>query len=189
MNKRCVAVLLLSILFMSTGCHRSSKAQNFNYSQNQAKDEALAKRALTHLAVTCHLYAQENNGMLPDTMLALRPHVTGPYDLHDYILVASGKLREIDDISKEILLRKKVPLPNGRQAVAYVDGRVDTVRVRMASTDDGSLPEMTSTEDGSLPEMTSTEDGSLPKMTSTEDRRPPSASKKPKWHFSLKKPR
>ena len=157
MKKLCVVVLLSTILVMSAGCQRSSRSSNFNYSQNLAKEEALAKRALTHFAVACHLYAQENDGMLPDTMGALRPHVTEPYDLHGYALVASGKVRDIDDSSREILLRKKVPLPDGKQAIAYADGRVCTMRMSFTSTEDGSPPIMTSTEYGSPPKTTSTE--------------------------------
>jgi hypothetical protein len=187
MKKLWVIVLLPAILFVFVGCQRSSRSSNINYSQNQAKAEASAKRALTHFAVACHLYAEENDGMLPDTMLAVRPHVTGPYDLHGYILVASGNLREVDDSSKEILLRTKVPLPDGRQAVAYVDGRVDIVRMKLASTDDGSLPALSLTEYDSSPTMTLSDDDSLPNTAPTEERRPSSAPTKSKWHFSLKK--
>jgi len=195
MKKLCIATLVLAILFMFVGCQRSSQNHNLNYSQNQSKDIVSAKRELTHLAVVCHLYAQQNNGMLPATMPELRPHVKKPYDLDDYILVASGKLREIDDISRTILIRKKDPLSDGKQAIAYVDGRVRTVRMKL--TEDGLPPSpsqkpkwhLSLGKQNGSPPSSSTKDVIPPSpVKSTENGLPPSRSQKPKWHFSFGKP-
>ncbi len=78
------------------------------------------------LALACRMYADDNNGMLPRTMVDLQPYASELYDPDAYVLVASGNVYEIEktrDSSKEVLIQRKELL----RAVAFVDGHVETV--------------------------------------------------------------
>ena len=76
------------------------------------------------LALACRMYANDNNGMLPRTMVDLQPYAGELYDPDPYVLVASGNVYEIEktkDSSKEVLIRRKELL----RAVAFVDGHAE----------------------------------------------------------------
>ncbi len=78
------------------------------------------------LALACRMYADDNNGMLPSTMVDLQPYAGALYDPDAYVLAASGNVHEIEetkDSSKEVLIQRKELL----RAVAFVDGHVETV--------------------------------------------------------------
>ena len=63
-------------------------------------------------------------------MTGLQPYVVELFDPEAYVLVASGKLREIENSSNAVLLSQKELLPDGQQAVAFVDGHVEIVAVQ-----------------------------------------------------------
>jgi len=99
----------------------------------ESNDRLSAMQMVKRLALGCRMYAEENDGMLPSTMTDLRPYVVEPYDPEAYVLVASGKLREIEEIedsSRAFLIRQKEPLPDGQQAVAFVDGHAEIVPMK-----------------------------------------------------------
>jgi hypothetical protein len=78
------------------------------------------------LALACRMYADDNNGMLPRTMVDLQPYAGELYDPDAYDLVASGNVYEIEktkDSSKEVLIRRKELL----STVAFVDGHAEIV--------------------------------------------------------------
>lgn len=78
------------------------------------------------LALACRMYADDNNGMLPRTMVDLQPYAGELYDPDTYVLVASGNVYEIEktkDSSKEVLIQRKELL----RAVAFVDGHAEIV--------------------------------------------------------------
>ncbi len=78
------------------------------------------------LALAFRMYADDNNGMLPRTMVDLQPYAGELYYPDAYVLVASGNLYEIEktkDSSKEVLIRRKELL----RAVAFVDGHAEIV--------------------------------------------------------------
>ena len=78
------------------------------------------------LALACRMYADDNNGMLPRTMVDLQPYAGALSDPDAYVLVASGNVYEIEktkDSSKEVLIRRKELL----RAVAFVDGHAEIV--------------------------------------------------------------
>ena len=77
-------------------------------------------------ALACRMYADDNNGMLPRTMVDLQPYAGEPYDPDAYVLAASGNVYEIEktkDSSKEVLIQRKELL----RAVAFVDGHAEIV--------------------------------------------------------------
>lgn len=67
--------------------------------------------------------------MLPTTTTHLLPYVEITYDPEAFVMAATGKLSKIDNPEKTILLRQKIPLSDGHQAVAYVDGHASIVPV------------------------------------------------------------
>jgi len=78
------------------------------------------------LALACRMYADDNNGMLPRTMVDLQPYAGELYDPDVYVLVASGNIYEIEktqDSSKEVLIQRKELL----RVVAFVDGHAKIV--------------------------------------------------------------
>ncbi|KYK23033.1 hypothetical protein AYK25_10255 [Thermoplasmatales archaeon SM1-50] len=78
------------------------------------------------LALAYHMYADDNNGMLPRTMFDLQSYAGELYDPDAYVLVASGNVYEIEktkDSSKEVLIKRKELL----RAVAFVDGHAEIV--------------------------------------------------------------
>jgi hypothetical protein len=91
----------------------------------QASATQAAMQTLKHLAVGCIIYAQDNDGMLPTTFAALDPYVTTPYESEAYQLVASGKINEINQPARAILIRQKALLSGGGQVAAFVDGHVE----------------------------------------------------------------
>lgn len=85
-------------------------------------------QSVKRLALACRMYADDNNGMLPRTMVDLQPYAGELYDPEAYDLVASGNLYEIEktkDSSKEVLIQRKEWL----RMVVYVDGHADIVSV------------------------------------------------------------
>ena len=83
-----------------------------------------------HLALGCHLYVQDNDGMLPLEMTELKPYVEILFNPDEYDLVASGKLSEVVLPSKAILIRHKALLPGGLQAVAFADGHAEIISLK-----------------------------------------------------------
>ena len=78
------------------------------------------------LALACRMYADDNNGMLPRTMVDLQPYAGELHDPDAYVLVASGNVDEIEktkDSSREVLIRREELL----RAVAFVDGHAEIV--------------------------------------------------------------
>ncbi len=81
-------------------------------------------QAVKLLAAACRMYADDNNGMLPRTMVDLHPYAGELPDPDAYVLGASGNINEIEktkDISKEVLIQRKEWL----RAVAFVDGHAE----------------------------------------------------------------
>jgi hypothetical protein len=99
-------------------------------SKNQANNRIAVMRTLKDLALGCHLFAEDHDGMLPATMAELKPYVRESYDPDNYGLVASGALYKIKEPAKRVLIRSKVLLSGGQQAVAFADGHVEIVRVK-----------------------------------------------------------
>ena len=85
---------------------------------------------LKQLALGCHMYAGDNDGMLPAELTDLKPYVKEPYNPEAYDLVASGKLSEIVLPSKAILIRQKALLADGQQAVAFADGHAAIISIK-----------------------------------------------------------
>ena len=95
--------------------------------QTQVNNRLAAMQTLKRLAMGCHMYAQDNDGTLPANLKALKPYVSDSFDAAAYVLVASGKVSEIQQASRAVLIRQKAPLSDGKQAVAFVDGHVEIV--------------------------------------------------------------
>jgi len=87
-----------------------------------------AMQMIKRLALACHMYAHDNDGMLPASLTVLKPYANEPFDVKDYVLVASGKLSSIKASSSAVLIRQKERLSDGKQAVAFVDGHAEIVQ-------------------------------------------------------------
>jgi hypothetical protein len=111
MKKRHSLVLVLSAMVLLSGCFSSLSGK-----KNERID---AMQAAKHLALGCHMYAQDNDGMLPTTTTHLLPYVDITYDPEAFVMVATGKLSEVEQPEKAVLLRQKASLSGGSQAVAY----------------------------------------------------------------------
>lgn len=122
MNKQYTITLLLACLILFAGCESAS--------QIQANQRIESMQMLKHLALGCHIYVGDNDGMLPATLADLKPYVNKPYNPEDYVLVASGKLSDIEQAANAVLIRQKAPLPDGHQAVAFADGQAAIVSTR-----------------------------------------------------------
>lgn len=99
-------------------------------SQGQAKDKLAAMQTLKYLALGCHLYAEDNDGMLPATLADLKPYIRESFDPDAYELVASGNLKNMRQPGKRHLIRAKKLFPGKQQAVAFVDGHVEITQVK-----------------------------------------------------------
>jgi prepilin-type processing-associated H-X9-DG protein len=119
-NVRKIVVSLLAVVLICAGCQSLSQSQ-------VEKERVLAMQELKHLALGCHLYAEDNEGSLPGAMADLKAYVAGPFDPDAYELLVSGKLEDVEDPARTILIRRKEPLPDGRYAVAFVDGHAEIV--------------------------------------------------------------
>jgi hypothetical protein len=122
MKKLHSIILLLTGVLLLAGCQSSS--------QIQANNRIEAMQMLKHLALGCHLYAGDNDGMLPASLTDVKPYVDKSYDPQDYVLTASGKLNKIVLPSKAILIRQKELLLDGQQAVAFADGHSEIISTR-----------------------------------------------------------
>ena len=122
MKKLHTIILLLVSVLMLAGCQSPS--------QIQAEQRIEAMKMVKHLALGCHLYAQDNDGMLPLEMSELKPYVEILFNPDEYDLAASGKLSEVVLPSKAILIRHKALLPGGQQAVAFADGHAEIISVK-----------------------------------------------------------
>ena len=118
--KKLYTVILLTSVLLLAGCQCPVR--------NLANERIEAMQRLKHLALGCHLYADDNDGMLPASMADLKPYVKN-YNPDAYDLTASGKLSEIVLPSKAILIRQKEPLSDGQQAVAYADGHAEIISI------------------------------------------------------------
>jgi len=98
--------------------------------KNQTNHRIAVMRTLKYLALGCHLFAEDHDGMLPATMVELKPYVKESFDPEAYDLVASGVLYKIKQPAKQVLIRSKACLSGGQLAVAFVDGHVEIVRMR-----------------------------------------------------------
>jgi len=116
-----IFLLLVSAMLLA-GCQTTSQIQ-----ENQRIE---AMQMVKHLALGCHLYAQDNDGMLPLEMSELKPYVKILFNPDEYVLVASGKLSEVVLPTKAILIRHKALLPGGQQAVAFADGHAEIISVK-----------------------------------------------------------
>ena len=87
-------------------------------------------QTLKYLALGCHLYAEDHDGMLPRTLHDLKPYVKESYDPKAYELVAAGNLNKIRQPAKRHLIRAKASLSGKQRAVAFVDGHVEIIQVR-----------------------------------------------------------
>jgi len=99
-------------------------------SQGQAEKRIVAMQTLKYLALGCHLYADDHDGILPATLDDLKPYVKESYDPDAYELVASGNIRKIKQAGKRRLIRDKTLLPGKQRAVAFVDGHVEIIQVK-----------------------------------------------------------
>jgi len=122
MKKLHIKILLLAVIMLPAGCQSPSQIQ-----ENQRIE---AMQMVKHLALGCHLYAQDNDGMLPLEMSEIKPYVEILFNPDEYVLVISGKLSEVVLPSKAILIRHKALLPGGLQAVAFADGHAEIISVR-----------------------------------------------------------
>ena len=93
----------------------------------QAEKRMAIMQTLKHLALACHLYANDNDGTLPASLDVLKPYVKVSYNAKDYVLVASGKIADIKNPARRALIRCKTKLSQGQKAVAFVDGHVEIV--------------------------------------------------------------
>lgn len=117
--------LLLTVVLLIAGCQNSSPIEE--------NERFSSMRMLKRLALGCYMYAEDNNGMLPGTMTDLQSYVIKAFDPKAYILVASGKLHEIENASQAILIRQEELLPDGKQAVAFVDGHAEIIPISVGS--------------------------------------------------------
>ena len=92
----------------------------------RTEHESLVK--LMEVGVACHLYAQEHDDELPESMTDVERYLREPLasdsslKLNDYEIVASGKLGEIKRPRGEVILvRQKELFPGGKRAVVFVD--------------------------------------------------------------------
>jgi hypothetical protein len=122
MKKLHTIILPLAVVMLLAGCQSPSQIQ-----ENQRIE---AMQMVKHLALGCHLYAQDNDGMLPLEMSELKPYVEILFNPDEYDLVASGKLSEVVLPSRAILIRHKALLPGGLQAVAFADGHAEIISVK-----------------------------------------------------------
>ncbi len=121
MKKLYSMLLVLGAMVLFSGCQSSLSSR---------KNERMeAMQAAKHLALGCHMYAQDNNGMLPTTTTHLLPYVEITYDPEAFVMMATGKLSAVEQPEKAVLLRQKASLSDGSQAVAYVDGHASIVTV------------------------------------------------------------
>ena len=120
--KRYIIILLLACVMLPAGCQSPS--------QIQAGQRIEAMQMVKQLALGCHLYAQDNDGMLPLEMSELKPYVEILFNPDEYDLVASGRLSEVVLPSKAILIRHKDLLPGGLQAVAFADGHAEIISIK-----------------------------------------------------------
>jgi prepilin-type processing-associated H-X9-DG protein len=80
------------------------------------------------LALDCRIFALDNDGNLPLSLSELKDTTRDTSTLDTFELVASGKLEDIKDPSRTILLQKKHLERGGKKrAVAYADGHVEFV--------------------------------------------------------------
>jgi len=107
--------------------YRNIRVKPLTSDKSQANDRQAAMQTLKQLALGCIMYAQDNDGMLPATQAALKPYVSTSYDPEAYELVASGKLTEIRQPARTVLIRQKARLSGGQQAVAFVDGHAEII--------------------------------------------------------------
>jgi hypothetical protein len=124
MNVRNIVVslltpVLLTVVLSLAGCQSSSRGQ--------LDDNVSAMHVLKHSALGCHLYAQDNDGVLPRAMIDLKPYVDESFDPNAYELVISGRLADVEHPAEAVLIRQKKTLRDGRQAVAFVDGHAAIV--------------------------------------------------------------
>ena len=119
MKKLPMTILMLAGLIWLNGCLGSLSTKN-----NERMD---ALQAAKHLALACHLYAQDNDDSIPPTTIHLIPYADNTYDPEDFVMVATGKLTQIDNPNETALLQQKIPLADGSRAVAFVDGHVEIV--------------------------------------------------------------
>jgi quercetin dioxygenase-like cupin family protein len=119
-NVRKIVVSLGAVVLICAGCQSLSQSR-------VEKERVLAMQELKHLALGCHLYAEDNDGLLPGAMADLKPYLGGTFDPDAYELLVSGKLGDVERPAKTILIRQKEPLADGRYAVAFVDGHAEIV--------------------------------------------------------------
>ena len=83
-------------------------------------------QGVERLALACRMYAADNHGMLPRTLVDLQPYAGEQFDPDAYELAATGNIHEIENTknaSKEVLIRQNEPL----RAVAFIDGHAEIV--------------------------------------------------------------
>ena len=115
-------IRLQVVLLLLAGCQSSP--------QSRDNDRLSAMQTLKRLAIGCYMYSEDNDGMLPKAMTDLQPYVDDSYDPKAYVLVASGKLTEIENPERAVLIRQIEPLPDGAQVVAFADGHVEVVSMK-----------------------------------------------------------
>lgn len=124
MNVRNIVVLLVTVALFFAGCQSAARSQ--------IDDNVSAMHVLKHLALGCHLYAQDNDGVLPRAMIDLRRYVDEPFDPEAYELVVSGNLGDVERPGETELIRQKKVMRDGRRAVAFVDGHAAIVSADIA---------------------------------------------------------
>jgi prepilin-type processing-associated H-X9-DG protein len=125
MNACRIVTSVVTVALLFAGCQSSS--------QSRIDENASAMQALKHLALGCHMYAQDNDGLLPRAMADLKPYIDVPFDPDAYELAVSGKLEDVERPGETVLIRQRRLLGNGRRAVAFVDGHAAIVSAEMGA--------------------------------------------------------
>ena len=81
------------------------------------------------LAASLHLFAEDNDGLLPRdfSQLAsyLEPQMAQNLELSRYEIVAGGRLSDIEDPETTVIVREKKKDKHGIRAYVFADGRVE----------------------------------------------------------------
>ena len=122
MKKIHAIFILLTVILLLTGCQSPLHIH--------AKQKVEAMETVRHLALGCFYYAIDNDGMLPLETSELKTYVEIVFNPDEYALATTGKITEVVYPSNTILIRHKALLPDGQQAVAFVDGHAEIISVK-----------------------------------------------------------
>jgi hypothetical protein len=111
-------LMLLMALVMLSGCATPGL-------RGRTGDIVAANEA-RQLALACLAWAQEHQDVLPASLEAIKGRAAMT-SVSAYELCTTGKLADIKDSAKTILIREKPAGPGARRAVAYADGHADLI--------------------------------------------------------------